>query len=304
MTIILPLLRLSTPLTPEWHTPLALMPLANGTVVGQLLESALKTHLSKLVCLVANEPTAAALADWADEALPDTQMTTVVVGAAHSLVRALWAAREHWQNGEVLLLTDERVVDVELGRLVDEAADVVLIDPPHETGGSACGIAWFRRGDELARLLGRLTAAQDESTVDLAQAIDELRPARREARLSLPLLHDGRPDAHALLEANARLLGFGRSSAEAIERSYGEEFTVIPPVYLHEDAVVESSVIASHTSIGAAAVVRNAVLSRCLVGPGTIVEDITLDNALIGPGAVVRGEARSLILPDGQFYAG
>jgi hypothetical protein len=46
-----------------------------------------------------------------------------------------------------------------------------------------------------------------------------------------------------LLFANARLLGLGYGSEDAVERSYVEDFTVIPPVFLHETAEIENSVV-------------------------------------------------------------
>jgi hypothetical protein len=48
----------------------------------------------------------------------------------------------------------------------------------------------------------------------------------------------------ALLHANQRLLGLGYGvTPDAIERSYAEDFTVLPPVFIDEEAYVEAAVI-------------------------------------------------------------
>jgi glucose-1-phosphate thymidylyltransferase len=244
------------------------------------------------------------------DALADGTVETVVIAVKSDEARAMIrAACDAWRDDDVLILPGDAVIDVEWGHLPDEPADVVLVARPHELevhqdgARHFTGAAWFRDGAALAAALDATSATTGDLERDVVPALKTARVVWREARLCLPLVEAGEPSPSLLLAANARLLSFGRSSAEAIERSYSEEFTVIPPVFIHEDAVVESSVIASQTSLAAGAIVRNSVLHRCLVGPGAIIENAVLDGALIGAGARVSGQLRPLLLPDGQTYA-
>lgn len=315
MKILLPLHSLSAPLSDGWATPLALMPLANGVVAGQMLESAVKAGATELLCLVPEQDMADEVEAWAAEALPGLEVS-VAVSRAGGLFEAGWTARESWTTRDtsssgILLLPGGRVLDVELAHLSDEAVDCVAISTPKEAGEPVpAGAFWFRDAAALGLIFSEAVSAGSRLSIGVERTIltgcerAGLRIGWREARLDLPLLDDGRPSAARLLDGNARLLSFGRSSAEAIERSYSEEFTVIPPVYIHEDATIESAIIASHTSVGAGATVRNAILHRCLVAAGAVVENVVLEGALIGENAIVSGALPSLILPDGHTHAG
>jgi hypothetical protein len=309
MNIVLPLLALAKPLGPEWQAPAALLPLANGIVVAQMLESALKVEGARVIIVCPEEALAAVEAALDEDALA----ATVVCAAAGDEPGMVWAARDAWRGGDVLVLPGDAVIDMELARLSGEAADVILVAQPHELEAHTetpprhfAGAAWFRDATALEKALAAVQGSDPAPDLerDVIAAMAGTRLAWRESRLRLPLSRDGAPSPDLLLAANARLLSFGRSSAEAIERSYSEEFTVVPPVFIHDEATVESSVIASQTSIAAGVIVRNSVLHRCLVGPGAVVENAVLDGALIGAGARVSGPLRPLYLPDGQTYAG
>lgn len=309
MNVVLPMLALAQPLGPEWQAPAAMLPLANGIVLLQILESALKVQGARVIVVCPDEAFAAVEAALYEEAFA----AIVVCTAARDELGMLWAARDIWRGDDVLVLPGDAVIDLELARLNGETADVILVAQPHELENQSrtpprhfAGAAWFREAAALEQALAAVRGSDTAPDLerDVIAAMASARLAWREARLRLPLTRDGAPSPDLLLAANARLLSFGRSSAEAIERSYSEEFTVVPPVFIHDEATVESSVIASQTSIAAGAIIRNSVLHRCLIGPGAVVENAVLDGALIGAGARVSGPLRPLLLPDGQTYAG
>jgi glucose-1-phosphate thymidylyltransferase len=104
-----------------------------------------------------------------------------------------------------------------------------------------------------------------------------------------------------LLAANARLLTLGHGSEDAIERSYLEDFTVIPPVFVHETAVIEYAVLGPFVHVEAGAVVRNSVLRSTLIGVDALVEYALLDGAAVGDGAQLRGAAQALVLAAGEM---
>ena len=99
----------------------------------------------------------------------------------------------------------------------------------------------------------------------------------------------------ALLRMNHRLLAgnFGRS--DALERSFGEGFTVIPPIYLADSAEVDGAVLGPYVSIGAGAFIKDAVIRNSVVSAGAQVEAAVLEDSLIGPGAPGGRAAASVV---------
>ena len=97
------------------------------------------------------------------------------------------------------------------------------------------------------------------------------------------------------MTANRRLLGIGYSSKNALERSYTEEFGVIPPVYLHEEAEIYSSMIGPYVSVGAGALVENCVLENCIIGDGAKISNLNLRDSIIGRGVEMVGTPETII---------
>jgi NDP-sugar pyrophosphorylase family protein len=302
MNLLLPLHQLEQTLGPGWLHPLAMMPLANSNVLGQILHSALQASVARL-----SLPTRAVqgeIADWLATSQPELQADYLVVQQTHDPLAAVRLSRSRWELGETLFMYGDAVTDCDLSYLADEPVDIVCVvarpqtpDTPHfslndgrllpATGGEgwvATGTIWFRDG----RLLAHALDAHQQTGADEPFPLYLMRQGHivgaREARLHLPLFEsDGltvRPDT--LLAANGRLLSFGRSNNNAIERSYSEEFTVIPPVYIADTAIVESSVIGAQTTIAADATVRNSIISHSIISPGSVIENMVIDHALIG----------------------
>lgn len=320
MNLLLPLHRLEETLGPGWLHPQAVMPLANSTVLGQVLHSALQAGASR-----ATLPTRAGegeIAGWLRAAVPELSAEFLIVQQTRDPVAAARLTRSRWESGETLFIPGDAVTDSDLSHLSDEPFDIVAVvarpEQPvpvgyhyrdgrlHSASGEAegewlaTGVIWFRDGRLLAEALAASEATPGADAL-LAQLLaDGHTVGAREARLHLPLVEPDQTAARpgTLLAANSRLLSFGRSDSDAIERSYSEEFTVIPPVYVADSAVVESSVIGSQTTIAAGAVVRHSVVSHSIISPGAIIENAVLENALIGYEAVVRGTPADAAVPD------
>ena len=101
-----------------------------------------------------------------------------------------------------------------------------------------------------------------------------------------------------MLDANARLLGLGYGSEEIIERSYAEDFTVLPPVYIHETAVIDASVIGPYVSIGAGATIKRAIIRNSIIDSGAYIENYILEDALVGENTKITGKSLKLFVGD------
>lgn len=263
--------------------------LAGGTVIGHILKELEEADSRDLIILAGED--AAAIAAWVQAWDADMQVQAVEVEGTPGFLERLEALRPYL-NGEPLLLAQGHLItQADYTTLPDAAEDVIIF-----TGqDSAAGVLWLRRGTDL--LLTLEGAPQATTFTDLALFLGKNGRVvvRREATLCLDV-----STLPGLLQANARLLTLGRGSEDAIERSYLEDFTVIPPVFVHETAVIEYAVLGPFVHVEAGAVVRSSVLRNTLIGREALVEYALLDGAVVGDGAQVRGEAQALALAAGE----
>lgn len=302
MKLVLPLHDLETTLDAGWLRPIALMPLADSNVFGQIVQCPLRVE--GIVAVFPGRAGEGEAADWFRAAYPDLDAYFVAVQQAGSPLHAVWLSRSLWREGTVLLALGDSVVDADLSMLAGHEESAVWIGNGHGTNGPA-GLLWFRSGETLVDLLrphfAGSTAGRALSLAELLRLVgSDYDTAHIRPNLALSLQDDGEYTAGKLLAANSRLLGFGRVSAGAIERSYSDEFTVLPPVALSDDAVINSSVIGPQTTIAAGASVERSVIGHSIICPGARVENAVLDNALIGDNAVVSGGALSGMIAEGQ----
>ncbi|NDJ52417.1 MAG: NTP transferase domain-containing protein [Chloroflexi bacterium] len=106
-------------------------------------------------------------------------------------------------------------------------------------------------------------------------------------------LDTGKPET--VLQTNRHLLenGFDNSS----DLNFGKAI-IIPPVYVHPDAVIEQSVIGPHATVSAGCEVRHSIITDSIVDVGATVKNSILSQSLIGRDAVVIGRPRKLNVGD------
>jgi glucose-1-phosphate thymidylyltransferase len=107
-------------------------------------------------------------------------------------------------------------------------------------------------------------------------------------------LDAGTPDA--MLTTNRYLLENGNDNTDDIPPREG--VSILPPVYIHPEAEITSSVIGPNVSIGPGCKVNACVLSNVIMDEGTEVDHLVIDNSLLGKNVRVRGHASQLSLGD------
>ena len=239
--------------------------LADGTVLSQILAQALPYASEGAVFVTADN-----LSD--DRQLSSVQnQTRVSVAKGTGNLVALRTCRE--QNlipaGECLVITAGSLVIHSYDKLASEqSADIVsLMDRAF----------WFRSGAVLESLL--------DWQSDQPLATTRIRPNK--------LVSVG--DTEDLVLANKRMLGIGYSSKDALERSYTEEFGVIPPVFIHPNAEIYSSMIGPYVSIGDGAVVSSCVLENCIIDDGSQISNLNLKDSIVGRSQKVVGTPQTII---------
>jgi glucose-1-phosphate thymidylyltransferase len=243
-----------------------------------------------------------------------------MLGQSH----ALWQARQHLTGAMLMTFTDT-LIEADLGFLAHEQTDGVAlvkrVPDPRRFGSVkldgdgrvtklieksqdmslnlvVVGFYYFRSGEAL------MTAIEEQMRRNLtlkneyflADAINIMIEGGAKFRVQEveTWLDAGTPEA--LFETNRHLLSHGYdNSAEAALR---KGVQVIPPVYIHPEAQVESAVIGPYASIGAGCTVRDAVLRDCIVDDDSQISGMLLENSLVGSRVCVEGHMQSLNLGD------
>jgi glucose-1-phosphate thymidylyltransferase len=107
-------------------------------------------------------------------------------------------------------------------------------------------------------------------------------------------LDAGTPDT--LLRTNRYLLENGRDNSD--DYLAKNDFVIIPPVYIHPDAEVSSSVIGPNASIGAGCKIRSSVLSNVILDAETEIENMVIDSSLLGKNVSVKAKKAQMSLGD------
>jgi glucose-1-phosphate thymidylyltransferase len=162
------------------------------------------------------------------------------------------------------------------------------------------GINWFRSARELFHAVDRVMK-EDRQTLGEYFMADAygilLEDGYRITTLTIKNWYDaGQP--RNILETNVHLLGSGYHTPDAIERSYAEEFLVVPPVYIHPAARIENSVIGPYTTLDADVVVRDSIVRHSIVDRGAVLQNVVVDGSLIGENTEVIGRAQKLFVGD------
>jgi glucose-1-phosphate thymidylyltransferase len=283
----------------EWPDgrSLPLQRLAGSNVLGHVLNQLWDAGVDELLVIVQDDQEA--VAAWLAQEIPHLAAHVLAVPRGTSTLQALAGCSQMIGGERLIVAAGSRVVEADYESLAQSKAGLTIFTAPvnEETLPSWTGIVHFRRGADLSAALQHALSAGGTSLDDLLSSV--------QAR-GLPI--DEQPaticlDTAAtagLLFTNARLLGLGYGSEDAIERSYVEDFTVLPPVFLHETAVIDSSVIGPFANIEAGAKISGSIIRSSLIGAESTIENAILDSSLIGRRARIKATGHALFIEDNK----
>jgi len=308
-----------------WSRAKPLLKVAGNTIIGHLLDLMKGVTNSQVIFVVGY------LGDqieaWLRKHYGHLDVHFVVQEQALGQAHALWLCREYLDSDEdVLVAFGDGIVKanyVGLDRSADaifyvkevedprtfgvvvlnEAGDVTkFVEKPKtmENRLAIAGVYWFKRGRKLRDAVDTVinTRRQTLGEYYLADAFQVMLEQGDKIRVDMVEVWEdaGKPDT--ILHTNRRMLSVGYATFEALERGYSEGFVVIPPVFIHPEADIESAVIGPFASIEANAVIRNAVVRDSIIDEGAKIEDCVIENSLIGENAQVKGRGRELFIGD------
>jgi glucose-1-phosphate thymidylyltransferase len=322
MKLVIPMAGYGTRMRPHtWTRPKPLLPLAGKPMLAHILERFRDLPIQEYVFITGW------LGEQVDEyikahyAIPAHFVEQKeLIGQAH----ALWLARDYLEGPIFTLFVDTLFDDVDFSHLDEPGLDGIiftkeepdprrfgvvevgpdgfatrLVEKPDsvENKSVLMGLYYFRDGAWLARACEELMARriQTKGEYYLADAITLMiqQGARFRTREVGVWEDTGKPET--TFKTHRYILEHGYdNSLEALRPGVA----IIPPVYIHPEAVVERSVIGPYVSIHAGATVRDSILRDTVIDDGAEIEAALLEESLIGRWVKVSGAFRGLNLGD------
>jgi len=326
LMIAIPMAGLGTRMRPQtWSKPKPLISLAGRTVLDFVLEqyrSVPDTYEIEYVFIIGPqqfEQVDAHMRTYHPEKVVHYVEQTKMRGQSD----ALYLARAHF-DGPMLMAFSDTLIETDFSFLRDnppEAAAWVkavpdprrfgvaelgpdgfvtrLIEKPTDMSNNlvVVGCYFFNSGKALVSAIEEQMARNVtlKNEFFLADAVNIL--LERGARMSVqPVeiwLDAGTPDT--LLETNRYLLEHGRDNSAQAARP---GVTIVPPVFIHESARIEYSVIGPHVSIGAECELCRAIVSNTIIDEGSEIKDIAVESSLLGRQVSLTGQPLHLNLGD------
>jgi glucose-1-phosphate thymidylyltransferase len=243
-----------------------------------------------------------------------------MLGQAH----AIWLAREHLEGPLFLTWVDTLADDVDFSNLGEDNLDGVIytqeVDDPRRFGvvevdstGKATkliekpdsldnknvliGLYYFRDGAWLARACEELMERriQTKGEYYLADAITLMieQGANFISRPAGVWQDTGKPETTFL--THRYLLEHGSDNSYDSPRP---GVVVIPPVFIHPEAIIKRSVIGPYVSIGKQAKVQNCIIQDSILDEGVEVDSVLLEESIVGRWVHLTGRFRHLNIGD------
>lgn len=313
-----------------WSRPKPLLNVAGNTVLGHILDLMSEITNDEVIFVVGYKGDE--IKEWVRKNYPHLDSHFVIQEEALGQAHAVWLCGEYLQDEEdVVLAFGDGVIEADYSSLEEKGeetgADAVFmvqpVDDPSSFGVVAvneegyvtdfiekpqtdehnlavAGINWFRNARRLYDAVDQVMEEGRQTLGEyfMADAYELLLEQGAKIVTTEIVQWSDAGQPQNILETNMRLLSVGYNSADAIERSYAEDFTVLPPVFIHPEARVESSVIGPYATLDAGVLVSNSVIRNSIIDRDAVIKQAILDGSLIGEGAEVSGRAISLFIGD------
>ena len=326
LKIAVPMAGLGTRMRPHtWSKPKPLISMAGRTVLDYVLEqfdTVPDTMDVEYIFIVG--PQGDLVKEYMDEHHPQKKVQYVLQAEMRGQSDALYQAREHL-TGPMIMAFSDTLVETDFSFLAGEQSDAVawvkpipdprrfgvaevneqglvtrLVEKPQDVSNNlvVVGFYYFRSAENLIAAveeqMQRHITLKNEFF--LADAINIMLEggARMTTQKVDVWLDAGTPES--VLQTNQYLLDHGRDHSQ--EAAARPNVTIIPPVFIHESAQVESSVIGPYASVGPDCELKQAIIQNSILEEGTHVQEMILEDSLIGRNVHLRGQPVRLNLGD------
>ena len=331
--IVIPIAGYGSRMRPQtWSKPKPLIHLAGKTILDHILDqfSTLPDNFDVEYVFIVSPHQLEQIQSHMQRKHPDKVVHLAVQEKMRGQSDALYLARE-FLNGSLLICFSDTLAETNLAFLATEPLDGVawvkpvedprrfgvaelgkdkivtrLIEKPTEMENNlvVIGFYYLRSGEALLEAIEiqreRNVIRKGEFFLTDALNIFIERGGRMRTETAEIWLDAGLPDA--LLETNRYLLSHGRdNSAAAAARLKG--VAVIPPVYIPDSALVETSVVGPYVSLGENVTLKDVVISNSILEDDCAVRQTLLEGSIIGRQAQIQGKLARLNVGDNSWVA-
>lgn len=327
LKIVIPMAGLGTRLRPQtWSRPKQLIHLADNSVLGHVLdmfETLPDPENVEFVFIIGY--LGDKVREYMAKAYPEFKVHYIVQEEMRGQSHALYLAHEHL-TGPMLMVFADTLIETDLSFLEDEESDIIAWVKP-VPDPRRFGVAEINQNGEVTRLIEKPKSMDNNLAVVgfyyfkdsklLVEAIEE--QIRRDIKLkneyfladaiNIMLENENlkmRPEKvdvwldagtpEAVLETNQYLLEGGHDNSSEVKKRLGIQ--VIPPIYVHPEAKIETSVLGPHVAIGSGCHIRGSVIQNTIIEKNSRVEDIILRDTLIGQNSHIKGQSVVVNLGD------
>lgn len=320
MDIILPVAGFGSRLRPHtWSKPKPLVTVAGKAMLSHVLDRVMQLEPGKIVFITGY--LGEQIEAWARQEYPDTELVFVEQPDMLGQSDALYRTREH-VDADGLMIFPDALFEADFSKLLDINSDGVaytyyvedpsaygvallnddgyvtrIIEKPQEpvSHEAVIGIYYFKEWQALMRAIEK----QFEQKIMLkgeyfiADAIQIMINDGARFEIDQIGVWEDCGNVDALLDTNRYLLG-----AEPPSPAQRTGSLIVPPSFVHREAVLEDAVIGPYASIGAGTLVRNSVIRDSIVEDNSEVVDAILQRSVVGSKVTIHGSARSISVGD------
>jgi len=319
LKIVIPTAGWGTRMRPQtWSKPKPLIGVAGKTVLDHLLDTfktVPESYNLEYVIILGPYLGEQQIPVFVQANYPTLKALYVVQRVMKGQSDALWLARQYL-SGPMLMVFSDTLIETDFSFLANETLDgvawVKAVPDPRRFGVAevdkegrvthltekpetcdnnlaVVGCYYFKSGEALISAIEEQFRRKVERKGEyfLADAINILLERGAQFRTQKVSVWLDTGTIEATLETNRYLLEHGReSNPQNVKRN---DVKVVPPVFIHETAVIANSTIGPHVSIGANCVITDSHIENSILEDGVTVNAAALSGSFIGRQAKVEG---------------
>ncbi len=333
MRIIIPMAGMGKRMRPHTLTvPKPLIPIAGKPIVQRLVEDIVK------VCGEPVEEVAFIIGDFGKEVEQKLISIAEAAGAKGSIyyqdqplgtAHAILCAQESMQGKTVVAFADtlfkadfkldteqegiiwvQKVEDPKpfgVVKLDDKGSITDFVEKPEHfvSDLAIIGIYYFKDGEYLKKELQYLldNDIKDKGEYQLTNALENM---KNKGTVFVPgkvteWLDCG--NKNSTVNTNQRYLDYIKDTDIVAKTATIENSTIIPPVYIGENAVIRNAVVGPYVSVGNKTRIEQSVISNSIIQENSVVKTANITNSMIGNFVNFEGRSLDLSLGDYNTYA-